>query len=111
MKKRNSKYYKIAFWVCLGVSIVLMVGGAIVPPPFVIDATIFKAVGWLFAYAALAQIPGLVSEGKQAILQHGNTSITIKETSEDELPTEQEPVEELHLGGDDEERYSEEEGY
>lgn len=109
MKKKTSRYHKTAFWVCLIVSIILMVGGAIVPPPFVIDASIFKAVGWLFAFAALAQIPGLVSEGKQAILQHGNTSITIKETQDDELLTEQEPEQKLHPGGDDEERDSEEE--
>lgn len=67
-----------------------MVGGAIVPPPFVIDKSIFQAVGWLFGFAALSQVPALVNSGKTARLQHGNTSLTVGDKEEE---PEQEPEE------------------
>lgn len=83
----NTKAHWISFWICLSVSIILMVGGAIVPPPFVIDQSIFKAVAWLFGFAALSQLPALVNSGKTAKLQHGNTSLTVGD-NEDEQPDE-----------------------
>lgn len=59
-----------------------MVGGAIVPPPFVIDQSIFKAVAWLFGFAALSQVPALVNSGKTARLQHGQTTLTVGDKTE-----------------------------
>ena len=73
----NTKAHWISFWVCLLVAIFLMVGSALVPPMFIIDASIFKGVAWLFGFAALAQVPSIVQSGKTAILQHGNTSLTV----------------------------------
>ena len=63
-----------------------MVGSAIVPPPFVIDKSIFQAVGWLFGFAALSQVPALVGSGKTARLQHGNTSLTVGDKEEEPEP-------------------------
>lgn len=60
-----------------------MVGSAIVPPPFVVDQSIFKCVAWLFGFAALSQIPSLVESGKTAKLQHNNTTITIGDNVDD----------------------------
>lgn len=76
-EERKSKASVISFFVCLGVSIILMVGGAIVPPPFVIDATIFKAVGWLFAFAALGQLPAILDADKWAKITHGQTTVLV----------------------------------
>lgn len=76
-KENKQKVSKVAFWVCLIVSIGLMVGGAIVPPPFVVDASIFKCVGWLFGFAALGLLPDVLALGRTAKLQRGNTTITI----------------------------------
>ena len=73
----NKKGHWIAFFVCLGTSIFLMVGSAIVPPPFVIDASIFKCVAYLLGFAALSQVPALVESGKSARITHGNTSLTV----------------------------------
>ena len=73
----NTKGHWIAFWVCLGVSIFLMIGSACVPPPFVVDASIFKCVAYLLGFAALSQVPAIVGSGKSARLQHGNTSLTV----------------------------------
>ena len=82
----NKKGHWIAFFICLGISIFLMVGAAIVPPPFVIDQSIFRAVAWLFGFAALSQVPAIVESGKTARLQHGNTTLTVG----DDHPEEQE---------------------
>lgn len=80
----NTKGHWIAFWVCLSVSIFLMIGSAVVPPPFVIDPSIFKCVAWLFGFAALSQVPAIVQSGKTAILKHGNTSLTVGDPSDDQ---------------------------
>lgn len=84
----NTKGHWIAFWVCLLVSIFLMVGSAIVPPPFVVDASVFKCVAWLFGFAALSQVPSIVESGKTAILKHGNTSLTVGEKVKENTETE-----------------------
>lgn len=73
----NTKGHWLAFWICLAVAIFLMVGSAIVPPPFVVDASIFKCVAWLFGFAALSQVPSIVESGKTASLKHNNTTLTI----------------------------------
>lgn len=73
----NTRAHWISFWICLLVSIFLMVGSALIPPMFVIDPSIFRGVAWLFGFAALAQVPSIVQSGKTAILQHGNTSLTV----------------------------------
>ena len=85
----NKKGHWIAFFICLSVSIFLMVGSAIVPPPFVVDASIFKCVAWLFAFAALSQIPSLVNSGKTAKIQHGNISVTVSDQEEQEEPVDE----------------------
>ena len=75
--ERKSKASIVSFFICLGISIVLMIGGAIVPPPFVIDASIFKAVGWLFGFAALGQLPAVLDADKWAKITHGNTTVIV----------------------------------
>lgn len=83
----NKKGHWIAFFICLGVSIFLMIGSAIVPPPFVIDSSIFKSVSFLLAFAALSQVPALVESGKTAKLTHGNTSLTVGENKDEDINT------------------------
>lgn len=80
----NTKSHWIAFWVCLVTSIFLMIGSALTPPQFVIDASIFKGVAYLLGFAALAQVPALVQSGKTVILNHGNTSLTVGDGDGDE---------------------------
>ena len=80
----NTKGHWIAFWICLLAAIFLMIGGAITPPPFEVDASIFKCVGWLFGFAALSQFPSIVQSGMKAIFRHGNTSLTVGGKSTDE---------------------------
>lgn len=67
-----------AFWICLGVSIALLVGGAVTPPLFVIDKSIFLACGELFAFAALFTLNKALDNGVDASIKHNNTEINIK---------------------------------
>ena len=54
-----------------------MIGSAIVPPPFVVDESIFKCVGWLFGFAALGQLPAVLDADKWAKITHGNTTVVV----------------------------------
>lgn len=65
------------FWVCLLVAIFLLVGGALTPPAFVIDASIFKATGWLFAFAALGSFSRAVDKGLDASIKKGDFSFNV----------------------------------
>lgn len=76
-KKPMHKHYVIAFWVTLAISIGLMVGSAFVPPLFVIDGSIFKAVGLLFLWPALAFAAKAMEDGKIAKISKGNTTISV----------------------------------
>ena len=89
----NTRGHWIAFFICLGVSIFLMVGSAMVPPHFVIDQSVFKAVAWLFGFAALSQVPSIVQSGKTVVLNHGNTSLTVGDR--DGESTQEDPEEEM----------------
>ena len=78
-QKAFNKHYLIAFWVTLSISIGLMVGSALVPPMFIIDASIFKAVGLLFLWPALALGAKAIEEGRVAKLHLGQASVHIGE--------------------------------
>lgn len=76
-EERKSKTSVVSFFICLGISIILMIGSAIMPPPFVIDASIFNAVGWLFGFAALGQLPAVLNTDKWAKISHGQTTVLV----------------------------------
>ena len=75
------RWHTVAFAVCLVVSIGLIVSGFIVPPTGVIDPSVLTAVGELFAFAALSQLPFVIRSGKGITLNHGNTSISVNRGS------------------------------
>lgn len=72
----------IAFWICLSASVILLVGGAITPPPFVIDSSIFIAVGLLFLFATLAVVIKGIEKGSDVKFQKGDISVTIDNPDE-----------------------------
>ena len=65
------------FAVCLGVSIGLIVGGFFTPPKGVIDGSVLKAVGELFAFAALAVGGHALTLGYDLKVSRGDTSVEI----------------------------------
>lgn len=68
--------YKLCFWVCLVTSVGLCVAGFVVPPAGVIDGSVLTAVGELFGFATLSQLPVLI-HGRSVELTHGKTSLTL----------------------------------
>ena len=78
---KHPKFHNVVFSVCLSVSVALIVAGFIVPPTGVIDPSVLTAVGELFAFAALSQLPFVIASGKGLTLNHGNTSISVNRGS------------------------------
>lgn len=64
---------KVIFWVTFGVSAALIVVGFLIPPTGVIDGSVLTAVGELFAFATLGQLPSLIQKGGDVSIKHNNT--------------------------------------
>ena len=71
----------MVFWVCLVVTLVLMLLGFYLPPMGEISPTVLQAVGWLFGFAPSAKFcetaNAAVKAGYDAKVQHGDTKIEI----------------------------------
>lgn len=81
-QKVLNRHYLIAFWVTLALAIGLISGGALTPPRFVIDGSIFTAVGLLFLWPALAFGAKAVEDGRVAKFRFGHGSINIGQDSD-----------------------------
>lgn len=82
MKKVN--VFSISFWICLSVSIILIVVGFILPPRGVIDGSVLTAAGEMLGFAVLGMLPKILSKAKNAkISTPSGTSIEV-ETHEKE---------------------------
>ena len=68
----------IPFWICLIVSIGLMVAGFCVPPTGIIDGSVLTAVGILFGFATLAQIPIIIEVAGYVKMTKGDMTIEAK---------------------------------
>lgn len=68
---------KVSFWVCLIVSLVLLVLGFVIPPLGVIDPSILTAVGEIFAFAALATVGDAIKQGYDAKVRKGDVEVEI----------------------------------
>ena len=74
------------FYLTLAISLLLIVGGFLLPPMGIIDASVLTAVGELLMFGALAQVPALISaakNGKSIKVTRGNSSIEVS-SSENE---------------------------
>ena len=78
---KRPKLHNVVFIVCLLISAALLVAGFLVPPTGVIDPSVLTAVGELFAFAALSQLPFVIASGKGITLNHGSTSISVNRGS------------------------------
>ena len=68
----------IPFWICLIVSIGLIVAGFCVPPTGIIDGSVLTAVGVLFGFATLAQIPIIIEVAGYVKMTKGDMTIEAK---------------------------------
>jgi hypothetical protein len=76
IKKHADKYI---FFTCLGVAIILLVFGAITPPPAIIDGSILTACAILLGFAALAIVGQNLADGKEVTWRHGETEVKIED--------------------------------
>lgn len=81
VKKKTLK--NPAFWICLIVSIGLLVGSFFVPPMAEIDGSILTAVGELFGFATLGIVGHAINMGIDAKVKHGNTEISVGDLNND----------------------------
>lgn len=66
------------FYLTLGVSIVLIVGGFLVPPVGVIDGSVLTAVGMLLMFSVIEKIPEAIKAGKSVKIVKGDFSAEIE---------------------------------
>lgn len=83
---RVSRSTTIALWVCLLTTIALFILSAIVPPTGVIDPSMFKAGGYLFAFAGLFVLREAIREGLGVKLTHGDTTLQVGDMDGKEDP-------------------------
>jgi hypothetical protein len=77
MTRRVSISTTIALWVCLSMTIMMFAISLFIPPRGVIDASVFKAAGFLFAFASLFELREAIREGLGVKLTHGATTIEV----------------------------------
>lgn len=79
MKRFKEHADKYIFFTCLGVAIILMVFGAITPPPAIIDGSILTACAILLGFAALGIAGQNLANGKDVTWSHGDTEVKIED--------------------------------
>ena len=87
MTKRVSISTTIALWVCLAMTIVMFGLSFFVPPKGVIDPSIFKGAGFMFAFASLFELREAIREGLGVKLTHGDTVVEIHDLDGEPTPT------------------------
>ena len=65
------------FRILLIVSVLLIVGGFLVPPIGVIDGSVLSAVGLLLMFATIDKIPEAIKAGRSIKVQKGDTSLEV----------------------------------
>lgn len=68
---------KLVFFICLGVTIVLMVVSFAMPPKGVIHPSVIAASGELFGFATLGSVVIAIERGRNISISKGDTSVTI----------------------------------
>ena len=67
----------IVFYITLGVTIILLVAGFILPPMGIIDSSVIQAAGILGVFAIIGQLPQIIESAKSVKLQmpHGTLEV------------------------------------
>ena len=68
------------FYLTLAISLLLIIGGFLLPPMGIIDGSVLTAVGELLMFGVLVQVPALISaakNGKSIKLTKGDSSIEV----------------------------------
>lgn len=78
---------KPIFFVCLGITIALFIGGFFCPPMGAIDGSVLTAGGILFGFATLAVAGQNLANGKDVTFRNGDTEVTVSDEEETEEET------------------------
>lgn len=62
----------------------MLVGGFFCPPIGSIDSSVIQAVGLLFAFGVIAQLPILIEVAGEVRIQRGDTTIEISKDDDDD---------------------------
>lgn len=73
------------FYVNLVISILLIVGGFLVPPVGIIDGSVLTAVGLLLMFSVIEKIPEAIKAGKNIKVQKGDSSVVISANEPNDL--------------------------
>ena len=73
--KNFRKSHKRAFWICLGISTAMLVSSFIIPPTGVIDPSVLRAVGEIFAFSVLYVVIEALNRGTDVTLQKGDVNL------------------------------------
>lgn len=80
LKTMNRK----VFWVCLVVSLILIVGGFFVPPLGVIDGSVLTAVGELLGFSALNVLMLGLNKGTDITVRKGDLEVEVDSHTHEE---------------------------
>lgn len=72
------------FYVNLVISILLIVGGFLVPPVGIIDGSVLTTVGLLLMFSVIEKIPEAIKAGKNIKVQKGDSSVEISNSEPSE---------------------------
>jgi len=80
----GDRFHKKVFFICLIISIALIVVSFITPPMWIIDASVLAATGELFGFAALAEVVAAIERGRTAKITHRGTTIAVGDDDKEE---------------------------
>ena len=83
---KSALNHNFVFWLCLIVSLALIITSFFIPPMAEISGSVLAAVGEIFAFAALGSLISAIEKGKDATLRHNSTSITIGDKLPPRMP-------------------------
>ena len=82
---RNFLQNNLYFWVLSSIAVILIVASWFVPPMAIIDGSVLAATGEIFGFTALGAVIHAMDTGKTATIQHGNTTVTVKDIDGEEV--------------------------
>lgn len=80
----GDRFWKWCFIISQCVSTILIIVSFILPPHGVIDASVFAAVGEIFAFPALLSFYNIVMSGRTATLKKGEVELTVNEQKKED---------------------------
>lgn len=82
MRQIFKKINRTSFWICLSVSVVLLLVSWIMPPQWIIDSSVIQAVAELLGFSCIGIAIHSIEKGMDVTLRHGNTELTIENDDE-----------------------------